>query len=264
MLHFTIDGFQGFRSRFDHVPLIQEVLEEVPTQLGLKSVMPAFVLPYYNGVVPEDCGVSAFVFLAGGHFTLHTFSFREAYFADLVAPGPFDAGRLRSVLEAVFPCAITAVQTVDRQDLKDTEPDMDADFGPHLFLNVDAYQGPQSMDTLFALFDRLPRSIGMTPIMRPYVIRDRAADGRPVLSAMTMIAESHVSLHVFPDEERAYFDIFSCRFFDRDRVVPQLKACFPGGTVQEALIARGSRYRFLRTEREREHAKSRAWLHPEG
>src|SRR5439155_15555 len=85
--------------------------------------------------------------------------------------------------------------------------------------------------------------------MRPYVIRDRAADGRGVLSAMTMIAESHVSLHVFPDEERAYFDIFSCRFFDRDRVVPQLKACFPGGTVQEALIARGSRYRFLRTER---------------
>ena len=264
MLHFTIDGFQGFRSRFDHVPLIQEVLEEVPTQLGLMPVMPAFVLPYYNGVVPEDCGVSAFVFLAGGHFTLHTFSFREAYFADLVAPVSFDAGRLRSILEAVFPCAITAVQTVDRQDLKDTEPDMDADFGPHLFLNVDAYQGPQSMDTLFALFDRLPRSIGMTPIMRPYVIRDRAADGRPVLSAMTMIAESHVSLHVFPDEERAYFDIFSCRFFDRDRVVPQLKACFPGGTVQEALIARGGRYRFLRTEREREHAKSRAWLHPEG
>src|SRR5438034_6613835 len=82
MLHFTIDGFQGFRSRFDHVPLIQEVLEEVPTQLGLKPVMPAFMLPYYNGVVPEDCGVSAFVFLAGGHFTLHTFSFREAYFAD--------------------------------------------------------------------------------------------------------------------------------------------------------------------------------------
>src|SRR3989442_235438 len=240
-------------------PLIQEVLEEAPPQLGLKPVMPAFMLPYYNGVVPEDCGVSAFVFLAGGHFTLHTFSFREAYFADLVAPTAFDAGRLRDVLEAVFPCAITTVQTVDRQDLKDTEPDMDADFGPHLFLNIDAYQGPQSMDTLFALFDRLPRSIGMTPIMRPYVIRDRWADGRGVLAAMTMIAESHVSLHVFPDEERAYFGIFSCRFFDRDRVVPQLKACFPGGTVQGALTPRGSRYRFLPTEREREHARPRAW-----
>src|SRR3989475_13106122 len=104
--------------------------------------MPAFVLPYYNGVVPEDCGVSAFVFLAGGHFTLHTFSFREAYFADLVAPGPFDAGRLRSVLEAVFPCAITAVPTVDRPGLKDTEPDMGPGFRPPPFLNVAPPQGP--------------------------------------------------------------------------------------------------------------------------
>lgn len=260
MLHFTIDGFRGFRSRFDHVPLIQEVLEEIPVQLGLTPVMPAFVLPYYNGVVAEDCGVSAFLFLGGGHFTLHTFSFREAYFADLVAPEPFDADRLRTVLQAVFPCETTSVQTIERTKMKDTEPDAEADFGPHLFLNIDAYQGPQSMDTLFALFDRLPRTIGMTPIMRPYVIRDTLGDGRRVLSALTMIAESHVSLHVFPDEERAYFDIFSCRFFDRDQVVPQLKACFPGGTVHEALIARGSRYRYLRTERAEEHVRSRAWL----
>ena len=69
MLHFTIDGFRGFRSRFDDAHLIQEVLEDAPAQLGLKRAMPAFVLPYYNGVVPEDCGISAFVFLAGGHFT---------------------------------------------------------------------------------------------------------------------------------------------------------------------------------------------------
>src|SRR5437899_11626046 len=150
MLHFTIDGFRGFRSRFDDAHLIQEVLEDAPAQLGLKRAMPAFVLPYYNGVVPEDCGVSAFVFLACGHFTLHTFSFREAYFADLVAPTAFDAGRLRNVLGAVFPCAITTVQTVDRQDLKDTEPDMDADLGPHLVLTIDAYQAPQRIDTPFA------------------------------------------------------------------------------------------------------------------
>src|SRR2546429_3479584 len=59
---------------------------------------------------------------------------------------------------------------------------------------------PRSTLFPYTTLFRSPRSIGMTPIMRPYVIRDRAADGRPVLSAMTMIAESHVSLHVFPDE----------------------------------------------------------------
>ncbi len=260
MLHFTLDGFQGFRSRFDHVALIHELLEEAPVQLGLRPAMPPFVLPYYNGVVPEDCGVSAFVFLVGGHFSLHTFSFREAYFADLVAPVDFDADRLRTLLEAAFPCATTIVNTIDRQDLKDAEPDVETDFGPHLFLNIDAYRGPQSLDALFTLFDRLPQEIGMTPIMRPYVIQDTTADGRRVLSAMAMIAESHSSLHVFPDDERAYFDLFSCRFFDWEAVVPQLKAYLPGGRVHEALIARGKKYRVFRTERADEHAKSRSWL----
>src|SRR2546425_12097702 len=115
MLHFTIDGFRGFRSRFDDAHLIQEVLEDAPAQLGLRRTMPAFVLPYYNGVVAEDCGIRAFVFLEGRHFTLHTFSFREPYFADLVAPVDFDPYKLRALLEAVFPCAVPSVQTVERQ-----------------------------------------------------------------------------------------------------------------------------------------------------
>src|SRR5947209_20042825 len=109
MLHFTIDGFRGFRSRFDDARLIQEILEDAPAQLGLRRTMPAFGLPYYNGVVAEDCGISAFVFRAGGHFTLHTFSFREAYFAELVAQGDFDRARLRARLEAVVPCAFASV-----------------------------------------------------------------------------------------------------------------------------------------------------------
>jgi hypothetical protein len=140
------------------------------------------------------------------------------------------------------------------------EPDLTVDFGPHLFLNIDAYQGPTSLDALFAIFDRLPQEIGMTPIMRPYVIENTADDGRRVVSALTMIAESHVSLHVFPDEEQAYFDLFSCRFFDRDLLVPRLKAHFPGGAIHETLLARGSKYRLLRTEWSGEHAKSRVWL----
>ena len=78
--------------------------------------------------------------------------------------------------------------------------------------------------------------------------------------AKALQARRPESARVFPREERAYFDIFSCRFFDRSFVVPRLLAQFPGGSVQEALVARGSRYRYLRTERADEHAKSRTWL----
>lgn len=262
MQHFMMDGFRGFRSRFDQVQLIQEVLEEVPVQLGLQPVMPAFLLPYYNGVVPEDCGISGFLFLQGGHFTLHTFSFRETYFADLVAPSAFDIRRLKLLLESAFPCETVTTTSIARSPalLKSANPDVDADFGPHLFLDIEGYEGPRTMDPLFSLFDRLPTEIGMTPIMRPYVVRSAGPNGGSVLSAMTMIAESHVSLHVYEDENRAYFDLFSCRFFDRDVVVPRIKAALPGRRVDEGFTARGSKYRFLRTERSDEVAKAKHWL----
>ena len=103
MNHFVMDAFNGYRSRLDDITLVHEFLEELPLKLGLKTVMPPFILPYYNGVVPEDCGISAFVFLAGGHFTIHTFSFREAYFIDMVAPEPFDANKLENIIRETFP-----------------------------------------------------------------------------------------------------------------------------------------------------------------
>jgi len=94
MNHFVMDAFNGYRSRLDDIILVHEFLEELPFKLGLNTVMPPYILPYYNGVVAEDCGISAFVFLAGGHFTIHTFSFREAYFVDLVSPQAFDPDKL--------------------------------------------------------------------------------------------------------------------------------------------------------------------------
>lgn len=262
MEHFTMDGFKGFRSRFDDIRLVHELLEEIPATLGLEATMPPFILPYYNGVIPEDCGISAFLFLAGGHFTLHTFSFREVFFADLVYPSPFDGRRLRYLLEAGFPCETTVVHQIRREKgrLEDRPVNPDADFGPHVFLDFEDYEGPTSLDDLFQVFDTMPSRVGMTPIMRPYIVKNRTPDGRDVTSAMTMIAESHISVHVFPAERRAFLDVFSCKFFDREPMVNELLALFPGRLVNNALVPRGSAFTTLRTERMPEYEKSKAWL----
>lgn len=262
MQHFMIDGVKGFRSRFDHIQLIQEVLEELPSRLGIEPAAPAFLLPYYNGVVPEDCGVSAFVLLRGGHFTLHTFSFREAFFADFVAPTTFDVATLRLHLDAAFPCERVTTNTVSRTPgaLQSILPNTEADFGPHVFLDLADYTGPTSMDALFDLFDALPWSIGMTPIMRPYTLKGTTTDGRRFVSVVTMIAESHIILHVFPDQGTAFLDLFSCRFFATGPVLGYIKAKLPGTVVNEALVGRGSNYKELRTEREDEVGKAQSWL----
>lgn len=265
--HFTMDGFQGFRSRFDDVKLVQELLEEVPSALRMKPVMPPFLLPYYNGVIPEDCGISGFVVLAGGHFTLHTFSFRECFFADLVAPGTFDAHAAQLTLQTTLPCRSVFTQTLDRGEGSDLSRAVgpvsinpSQDFGPHLFVRFSPYGGPTTMDDLFDLFDHLPQRIDMTPIMRPYLVKTTTVGGERYLSAVTMIAESHVSLHIYPDRGEAYFDLFSCKFFEIEPVLQVLLREFGGNAQEHMMIARGQRYSQLRTERRQVLNQTNRWL----
>jgi S-adenosylmethionine/arginine decarboxylase-like enzyme len=263
MFHFMLDAYKGYRSRLDDFQLVNEMLEEIPAKFGLKPVMPPFILPYYNGVTPDDCGISSFVFLNGGHFTLHTFSFREAYFADLVSPDRFDPEELAACLLAALPARTHKTGFVERKRAL-TSP-MEAtineaeDFGPHLLMNFPDYRGPASFEEIFDLFDMLPAHIGMTPIMRPYIVKS-APDGKRIVSAMTMIAESHISLHYFPETREAYFDLFSCRFFDSCTVIPKIKRMLRSECAGEVLFPRGSKFHMLKQVSEQAALQSRTWL----
>jgi S-adenosylmethionine/arginine decarboxylase-like enzyme len=262
MYHFLFDAYESYRSRLDDIALVHEFLEEIPLKMGLKTVMPPFVLPYYNGIVPEDCGISAFVFLEGGHFTIHTFSYRGVFFSDLLYPQAFDTDKLRSYIDEAFPADKVFHNFVERKKgftLDRPAIDEEKDFGPHLMIDLENYQGPHSLDSLFTYFDRLPYAIGMTPIMRPYGLRN-AAGNEEVISILTMIAESHISLHYFPGRGRAFFDIFSCSFFDTQKAGRELRRGLAGTITAEVLISRGSKYKDFREERRDKVRYSRQWL----
>lgn len=257
-----MDGFQGYRSRLDDIRLVHELMEEVPDILGLDPVMPPFLLPYYNGVEPDDCGISAFVFLAGGHLTIHTFSVRECFFADLVYPEHFDAARTTRLFSHSLPCE--SVQTATVQRFGNAHRDLpyvpERDFGPHLFMDIEGYRGASDMNRLFTLFESLPQRLDMTPIMRPYIIEGHAPGGEKVISAMTMIAESHIALHVFPESGRAYFDIFSCRPFDEKAVLATLHDVFKGEHFHTSLVPRGQLYSSLKSTAADAATRSNRWL----
>jgi S-adenosylmethionine/arginine decarboxylase-like enzyme len=266
MHHFMMDGYQGYRSRFDDIRLVNELLQEIPYRLGTRAVMPPFLLPYYDGVEPEDAGISAFVFLDGGHFTLHTFSYRECFFADLVSRHPIDRRRLRYLLEGALPCETSTdylVNRVEPGDIAKRFPTIDAteDFGPHFMLDLEGYTGPSSLESIFNFLETLPPKIDMTPIMRPYVLPlDPQQGASGIISGLTMIAESHIALHVNPATQRAHFDIFSCRFFNPDDVLPAIRELLPAASSTEILTARGSRHRSHRTERPAEIRRARSWM----
>jgi S-adenosylmethionine/arginine decarboxylase-like enzyme len=263
MKHLMLDGFKGFRSRFDDIRLIHEILSELPVKIGAEPIMPPFVLPYYDGILPEDVGISGIVLLRGGHFTIHTFSYAECYFADILLPQECSESEFRNLLDSVLPCSVVDSVAVVRDGLarESKIASRAKDFGPHYTLDLKGYQGPSSLGDVFDLLDQLPSLIGMTPIMRPLVLKDRLNDGSQVISGLTMIAESHLALHVFPERGEAAFDLFSCRFFDENKVIPKIKELLPAAEFHEHTAVRGIDFEKHRLKPSQAVENSRKWLY---
>lgn len=88
-------------------------------------------------------------------------------------------------------------------------------------LIVDAFVAPDAaaqlgeLQPMFELLDELPAEIAMTKIAPPYVFRYMGAKPDDWgVSGFVAIAESHISIHTFPEHRRFHLDIFSCRTFD--------------------------------------------------
>jgi len=260
--HYIYDAHFSYRARLDDLRLVYEILEDLPSRLKLKALAPPFILPYYSGAEPEDCGISAFIFLEMGHITLHTFSFREGYYLDLCSEKRFDPDLAKSEISRVFPAAELRTDFVKRvKDVsirQDRKIDKKKDFGPHLLINLSGLEN-RSFEDLFCLFDRMPFQVGMTPIMRPYGIISGTRK-RPIWSIMTMIAESHISLHMDRSSGDAYFDLFSCSFFPVDPVTKKLFVLLGGKVESVQLISRGHDYQTKRSTAVKACRQSREWL----
>jgi S-adenosylmethionine decarboxylase len=118
-------------------------------------------------------------------------------------------------------------------------------FGPHLVF--DGNGCPRSrledLDGLYRLLDQLPDHIGMTKIMPPYVFR-HGAPGDPEfgVSGFVLIAESHISVHTFPERRFVNVDVFSCAPFNVEDAVKALKQAFVPRHVEWKLLDRGREF----------------------
>ncbi len=54
-----------------------------------------------------------------------------------------------------------------------------------------------------------------------------------------IIAESHISIHTFPNREYVNVDIFSCKSFDHKRALEEVKQLFALAEVKTWLLDRG-------------------------
>ena len=88
--------------------------------------------------------------------------------------------------------------------------------------------------------DTYPDRIHMTKIMAPAVhIYHGPVPEDWGVSGFVIIAESHISVHTFPDRRHVNIDVFSCKEFDPDVAMDEIRQVFTMGTVRSWTLERG-------------------------
>ncbi len=118
-------------------------------------------------------------------------------------------------------------------------------FGPHLM--VDAYGCKRSkledVGLVASILDEFPAAIDMTKIMPPYVFRYSGEVPEDWgVSGVVLIAESHISIHTFPEKGYFSLDIFSCRQFDVDYATDYLVREFEASHFERQVVSRGREF----------------------
>ena len=118
-------------------------------------------------------------------------------------------------------------------------------FGPHLML--DGYgcakRKLQDLNLIYRILDQLPDRIGMTKIMPPYVFKYSGVKPEDWgLSGFVLIAESHISIHTFPEKGFVSVDIFSCKGFDAEFAATYFRDVFDMEKVESRLLDRGTEF----------------------
>jgi S-adenosylmethionine decarboxylase len=100
-----------------------------------------------------------------------------------------------------------------------------------MHLIIDGYSNNQKIlqdeDYLRSWLESYPSRIGMTRISPPHVLRYIG----PILddwgiSGFVFIAESHICVHTFVEQNYVNIDIFSCKDFDTDKAIKDFQDGF--------------------------------------
>lgn len=118
-------------------------------------------------------------------------------------------------------------------------------FGVHLMM--DGYGADpnllQDMGYIYNFLDEYPSRMDMTKIMPPYVFRYQGAVAEDWgISGFVLIAESHISVHTFPDKRYLSVDMFSCKQFDTELAVENLQRRFRIRKYELKVLDRGQEF----------------------
>ena len=113
-----------------------------------------------------------------------------------------------------------------------------------MHLLIDGYGGDLQklwdVDLVRSFLSEYPAALGMTPLCEPKVLRYEAPKVEDSgVSGFVIIAESHISIHTFPNRNYVNIDVFSCRSFDDKRALQDVEKLFSLERVETWILDRG-------------------------
>ena len=116
-----------------------------------------------------------------------------------------------------------------------------------MHLTIDGFGGDRellSSEMLVRdLLDRFPGEINMTKISVPNVFQYSGVNPEDWgITGFVIIAESHISVHTFPERGYVWVDIFSCKEFEAPGAVDRIVDTFGLTHVTEHILERGLEY----------------------
>ncbi len=97
--------------------------------------------------------------------------------------------------------------------------------GMHLLVDAVECNSKQlkDADIWYDVLDELTNILSMRKMMDPYIIRFKDEKGKPAgVTGFVVIAESHLSVHTYPETGYFAMDLFSCKPFDVEKALAYL------------------------------------------
>lgn len=191
------DGYDLKNENLENVNYISNFLKEV-NEIVFNNEGAITIIPYFDGKIKEDGGVSGIILGSNFHFTCHSFCYKETIFIDYYGNDSKKA--------LVFDLIKRNFKT-ENFDLGST--DVKGNFGKHIIIKA----FPLLLDEAINKIKTILKNITMTPISE-LLIKNEDKTNFDILQP---IAESHISFHQHDD--LLVIDVFSCKYFDIEKVL---------------------------------------------
>lgn len=108
--HLMLDCSGCNLEKISNLEYVFKFLNELPEKIGMTKITQPYVFPY-EGLIPEDKGITGTVIIAESHITFHSFTDKDYFFFDVFSCKHFDVNQVAQLVQEAF-----EVKNVERHE----------------------------------------------------------------------------------------------------------------------------------------------------